>query len=177
MNSKVDYLIKNNLKWEINFSIPIQTIQTKRRKFIAAIHLNHIPKQKIYAINLRTNKHFVLNVLPVKITINEKYINDPDIDQILLHELNHWFTYEVFGRNIQPHGKEFKKCGKFIGLSKKYNSAHKKADKQYIHVGKCSCCGKKVCAVKTKTQFLKYKEKYVTKCCHADIIYDNVYYM
>jgi len=51
------------------------------------------------------------------ITLSEKLITikQPVIDEVIKHELAHFYAHALYGMNIKPHGEEFKKVCKQLG--------------------------------------------------------------
>ena len=177
LEQKIKFLIKNNLKWETNVEIPIEITENLEKGNIAQIEIyKKVPYEFYIMINdLNSGKMFKARTMPKVIKISPKIVEDKEIDQILLHELNHWYTEELYGDKIQPHGKEFKKCAKIIGLQDKFCSASPKVEGTKVHVLRCSSCNKIVAIGKTKKEVIEKSKKFLSACCSAKLKYDGVY--
>lgn len=151
----VEDLVRNNLMWELDYRVPVMVVDGKTgngSNSVATIYWKKFSPngQGVTIYDLRNNGHFPSFYLPEKILFNGKNLDSDEyeIRQILLHELNHWYTYENDSHAVQAHGKEFKRNGRLIGLDDKYNRATIKLNdnQTQYYIAKCTECGKPCCA-------------------------------
>lgn len=185
IEEKVAYLIRNNLKWEVSEIFPIRVLDRFEdcEYGVAAIELYEYPTlipTEIQIHDLRTGKTFTSNKFPKMLWVVNIPMDDEILTQLLLHELNHWYSHElVYQENfyhemdMQEHGKEFKKYGKIIGLDARFNRANVKFDlnKKTVHVGICRMCGKECMTTTSKRDMNEQVRHNLSDCCHYYIDY------
>lgn len=174
----VNDMVRTNLQWDINYRVPVEMVVVENMSSIDAVAQIHVMRgnKDVVVNDLRNDFSFVPAYLPRFIRVKEKdyfeYIDD--IEQILLHELNHWYTYVYKGMKIQSHGKEFKKFGRKNGLTDRFNRAKigLADDEVMYHYIKCSKCGEDL---RLKARTRDYAEHHcefgVTECCGAKKVY------
>lgn len=130
--------MEHNLKWQTKGDyIPVIIDDSYRQKALASITFDDHSKVVIIK-DLRTTEYghfFPARDFPESITVKSKllYLSDKTIDNLLLHELCHWYTNEkYYGRNIQSHGSEFKKCAREIKLPSEYANARTPQTKSFF---------------------------------------------
>jgi predicted SprT family Zn-dependent metalloprotease len=68
---------------------------------------------------------------PIKIVINKRMMeaNGKEfVDQVVPHEVAHWFTHLVHGSNHQAHGREWKAMMRLLGQEPKRTHSFKRAE-------------------------------------------------
>lgn len=187
IENKIEELLKNNLKWSINYKIPVEIIDkmpstNRKNAFLAGgieVHRYEDTPIDIIIHDLNDGGLYPASIIPVNLMIDKKYLNNKsyELEQVLLHELNHWYTYELHGYHVQTHGVEFRKCGKKVGLKPRYNCAKIKPQLEeneiIVHQISCSKCGQPLLHTKTKKEAMDLKKRYLTQCCTAKIKYDG----
>ena len=144
------------------------------------ISFNHNIKN-IVVRDIEKNKLFIPTSIPSDISINSMIFSAEEeiLNQLLLHELNHWYTIENTKYKVNPHGKEFKHFAKKIGLKPEF-AKHSIVPSQYninigkvMHQAKCSNCNKVVYfAARKKTVTDKCdNSSFSSKCCSAKLKY------
>lgn len=180
----VEDLIENNLMWRLDYKIPVIIVDGKTGKgssSVATIYWKPFSPdgQGVTIYDLRNGGHFPSFYLPEKILFNGNNLESDEhvIRQILLHELNHWYTYENDSHNVQAHGKEFKRNGRLIGLEDKYNRAVIKLNENQTkyYIARCVKCGGVACATTTRKELDWNCKMMYTSCCRADMKFDRVY--
>jgi predicted SprT family Zn-dependent metalloprotease len=177
--NKINYLLIHNFKWEMDYDIPIEIVHQKA-SWLGRIKIN-CEKGGIPIHDLRTNKTFLSKYSAVRVQIRKEIYDAGEdvINGILLHELNHWYTYERYGNHVNAHGREFKHCGSLNNVPYAYNKASIPTsihgiipDKRILHTGLCMNCKKIVVAYARKsTVMTRVNKPYHTRCCHARIEY------
>ena len=176
---KTKELLKNNLKWVMNYNIPFK-FTSKYTKWM--LRIGFIKNSQRLVIK-NENGLFIPKYLPKVIEVNRMIFSakEEHIVQLILHELNHWYTYELKGYNVSPHGQEFKRLAYQIGLKPEFAKAsvvtsdyNISQGKEY-HDAKCIKCGEIVySAVREKTVKNKcHNSRFRSRCCNSELEYSG----
>lgn len=99
------------------------------------------------------------------------YYNELSIDDVLLHELCHWYC-SITGKNSRDGSQDFEEELKRIGAS----STKTKHASGVFYIGKCEKCNNIVVRKNTKRKLSRYLNSlfYTTKCCSASIVNGDI---
>lgn len=126
LEERVQFLIRNNLGWDIDHHIPVEVLDKEANGWFGKIHFLKKSEDVIFPINdMKLEETFESKFAPKKIQLKKLALNASDfgLNNILLHELNHWYTYERYGGKVKPHGKEFKLCAMLNGIDYQFRGA------------------------------------------------------
>lgn len=172
----VSFLVRNNLKWEINDDFPVAFVDKieENSSPVAQIQLYELlhTQQGIEIHDLRADKTFHSHYVVRAILINKNIeVDEYSLTQILLHELCHWYTYENERFKPQPHGVEFKKYGRLLGVKPEYLKATQPitSGKKQVYVGLCKFCEQACISTKTRKDLMEHVQCDYSACCHDDI--------
>ena len=126
LENRLNFLVKNNLKFDMNFKIPLKICSKQSNRWFARIYFlkkAETPKFTIY--DQKNDNIFIPYIVPELVEIQGMlgYLPDNIIDQLLLHELNHWYSAIIFKNKTNLHGKEFKNSGIILGIHKDFLGA------------------------------------------------------